>query len=272
MTDANDGVLETGYGVDTPPGDNYCNDYAQRLADGYGGLAAARGNTVVEDADYTLMLSDSASPSMFGNIAVARRPLTEREWRGAVERVHRFYGERGGGPFLLFSPWPTGDLAAHGLELVGHPPLMLRAAAPPGPAAAIPGFEIRPVVDDDSARDWETTLAAGFGEPALAGHLLPPAARAAPGWRFWAGYLDGAPVGCATAHVTGTHVDVEFIACVESARGRGIGGALTMTATLAQPHLPAMLIASDLGRPVYERLGYRALLRYTLWLGPRRPR
>ena len=30
-----------------------------------------------------------------------------------------------------------------------------------------------------------------------------------------------------------------------------------------------MLIASDLGRNVYTRLGYTSILRYTLWLGMR---
>lgn len=269
MTDTNDDRLENGYGVDTPPGDNYCNDYAQRLADGYLGLTAARGDIAVEDAEFALMLGDSGSPSMFGNIAVSRRPLSEREWAGAIERMHHLYGERDGGPFLVFSPWPTGDLTKHGMELVGHPPLMLRPAAPPGPAPAIPGFEIRPVDDDEAALHWETALSSGFGEPALPGRFLPPLARTAPGWRFWNGYLGGAPVGCAAAHTAGTHVDVAFIACIESARGRGIGAALTMIAAQAQPDLPAMLIASDLGRPVYERLGFRALMRYTLWIGHR---
>jgi hypothetical protein len=31
----------------------------------------------------------------------------------------------------------------------------------------------------------------------------------------------------------------------------------------------ATLIASDLGRPIYERLGYVALLRITYWIGMR---
>ena len=35
--------------------------------------------------------------------------------------------------------------------------------------------------------------------------------------------------------------------------------------TLADPTRPAMLIASDQGRPVYERMGYLPLFRFTLW-------
>ena len=50
------------------------------------------------------------------------------------------------------------------------------------------------------------------------------------------------------------------------ARGRRIGEAVTWMPTLVRPESPAALIASDLGRPVYERMGYVALVRFTLWL------
>ncbi len=83
------------------------------------------------------------------------------------------------------------------------------------------------------------------------------------------GYLNGEPVGTASVYVGDHHLEVEYISTMLAARGRGMGRALTATATSAYPNLPAMLIASDLGRPVYERLGYRAILRYTLWAGHR---
>ena len=41
-----DEPLETGYGPGTPPGDNFCNDYAQNLAVAYASLAQARGDRV----------------------------------------------------------------------------------------------------------------------------------------------------------------------------------------------------------------------------------
>ena len=41
-------------------------------------------------------------------------------------------------------------------------------------------------------------------------------------------------------------------------------------ATRAWPDLPAMLIASDDGQPVYERLGYLRLVRWTCWMSCRR--
>lgn len=262
--------LETGYGPDTPRGDNACNDYAQGLVEAYGSLASARGDRVAEGAD--LFCTDATSLWSFGNVVIVRRPLPEDRWRAAVAQMHSFYREGPGGPFLVFSAWPTPDLANMGFTLVGHPPLMYRL--PEAVALApIEGFEIRSV-DDGSASDWEEALVDGFPVPELQpfrpGCMLPPPALSAEGWRHWVGYLDGEPVGTASAYLGSHHIDVEFISTMERARRRGIGRALTATATLAVPDRPAMLISSDLGRPVYQRLGYRAILRFTLWEGARR--
>lgn len=265
-----DEALETGYGPATAPGDNTCNDYVRGLAAGYTALARARGDLVAEEDDVVLMDGGSGSP--FVNVAVVRRPLSEHGWRTAVERMAAFYSERAGGDYLVFSAWPTADLSGAGFGPVGHPPLMLRAA---GPLAVDPvnGLEIRAVTGEAAAREWESTLVSGFPlaelQPYRAGCVLGPGVPGAEGWRHWVGYLDGEPVATASAYVTSTHVDVEFVATLAAARGRGIGRALTATATSAAVDRPAMLLASDAGRPIYERLGYRAVLRFTLWAGHR---
>jgi hypothetical protein len=44
---------------------------------------------------------------------------------------------------------------------------------------------------------------------------------------------------------------------------------MTWPATLADAEAPSMLIASDLGRPTYERMGYLPMARFTLWAGAR---
>ena len=77
----------------------------------------------------------------------------------------------------------------------------------------------------------------------------------ADGWHMWLGMVGDEPVGTAAAHVTDTFVDVEWISLHEGYRGRRIGEALTWTATLVQPELPAMLFASDLGQLTYRADG-----------------
>ncbi len=267
-----DVVLESGYGAAAPAGDNLCNDYAQGLATAFVALATARGERV-DESDPLLALTDGSSPSLFGNVAVLRQPVGETAWPAVAERMHGFFAGRHGGPFIVFSAWPTPDLTPLGFGRIGHPPLMFR---PAGPVAGEPvdGLEIRPVADAATAGDWERTLVEAYPDPALQpyqpGCFLPVAALDAPQWRHWVGYVDGRAVATASAFVGDHHVDVEFISTRAEVRGRGVGRAVTAAATLAAPDLPAMLISSDDGRSVYARLGYLPLLRFTLWAGHRR--
>ena len=46
---------------------------------------------------------------------------------------------------------------------------------------------------------------------------------------------------------------------------RGYGEAVTWAATLCLPELPATLQASPMGRPIYERMGYRTIAEFTVW-------
>jgi GNAT superfamily N-acetyltransferase len=67
------------------------------------------------------------------------------------------------------------------------------------------------------------------------------------------------PVGCGAAWLTGTTAGLYNIATYEASRGRGIGTALT--ASLLERARErgcdhAILHSSEIGRPVYERLGF----------------
>jgi hypothetical protein len=267
-----DEVLETGCGPDTPRGDNLLNDFVQGEADAYAELALARADCVVEDSTFGLMLSDGGSASVFGNVAVLRRPLADTEWPAAARRMHQFYADQPGGSFLVFSGWPTPDIHALGFGAIGHPPLMLR---PPAPTLApLPeGFEIHPVIDSRTAAQFERVMVLGYPVPELdpdvAGGIIGVTPTKAPHWRHFVGYIHDEPVATGSAFVDERHVHVEFISALETTRGRGIGAAITAAATSVEPELPAMLIASDLGKPVYERLGYISMMRFTLWTGHR---
>jgi GNAT superfamily N-acetyltransferase len=269
-----DEELETGYGPATPGGDNLCNDYVHGLATSLPAVAEARGERVRRDGELALTLVDAGVDAMLSNVVVVERPLSEAEWRSAAAGMHEFYGGRPGGPFLVFSAWPTPDLSADDFGRVGHPPLMVRMPAALD-VAPVDGLEVRPVEDAATAADWERVIVDGFPEPGLqpaqVGCLLPEPVLRVERRRHWVGYLGGRAVGAASAWQGDHHVDVALVATLPEARGRGVGRAMTATATLAETGLPAHLIASDLGRSVYEGLGYRALLRFTLWAGHRRP-
>ena len=86
--------------------------------------------------------------------------------------------------------------------------------------------------------------------------------------RLFLGLRDGHPVATSGARFGHGLVDVDCVSCLAEARGTGIGGALTWAATLCRPEWPAVLIASDDGQPLYERMGYLRLLRMTFWHRP----
>jgi hypothetical protein len=179
-----------------------------------------------------------------------------------------------GVPYVLISAWPTPDLRPHGLALVGHPPLMVRMPADRAerPPATPGGITVREVADADELAVAERVVVEGYPMPELdplrrPGELFAAAMLDGPS-QFWIGWDRQEAVAAATAH---HHAGVTLVECVASlprVRGRGAGAAVTWAATLSDPHCPAVLIASDAGQPVYERMHYVRLERWTVWARP----
>ncbi len=190
---------------------------------------------------------------------------------GVIGEVHELFPSHA--PYLLINPWSTIDLRGHELVLLGYPPLMVRFPAP-RPAADPTGVDVREVTDADGLAVAERVLVEGYPmpelEPVRRGELLGPRILDGP-TRVWLAYVEGSPVAVAAAHTHSAITLVEYVAALPAARGRGAGSAVTWAATLAEPDLPAVLIASDEGRPVYERMGYRAIERWSAWLRPESP-
>jgi hypothetical protein len=146
------------------------------------------------------------------------------------------------------------------LELAALPP----ASATPAPA----GLTIEPVIDAASLAAFAEPVGACFGFPpeALASIVAAFADFAASGvedeLHHWVGYAGGRPVAAASILLRGGVAGLYNVACVEEARGRGFGTALSVAALrgAAGAGAPlAILHASPSGLPIYERLGFRAL-------------
>jgi hypothetical protein len=211
----------------------------------------------------------SGLPEPMTNVAILTAPLERLQGQSGLAALEDFAAEHPGTPMLAFSPYSTADLSSRGHSPVGHPPLMVRM--PGGPAPRPPtGVTIEEVADEHVLTEWERVLIEGYPTPSLA-DLPAPAAFSAEllggGWRFWlARDADGDPLATAGAMTAAGVQVVSFVATLPTARSRGIGAAITATAGTGDPDLPAMLIASDLGRPVYERLGYVTMMRISLWV------
>lgn len=260
--------LPDGWGPDTPNDDTLTRAYVESWATLNEDLGKAGGHRTTRTPE--LVAYDSHQPFPFVNPAVLLRPVLDAHDRLLDDVAAFFEPDDANTPFLVLSGTPLPDLTGHGWELMGHPPLMLRAAGPtdvPRPE----GLEIVEVQDDATLAEFDRTMVEAFPVPPMQGlRQFSAGVLDAPGWRMWLGYLDGQPVATAAAHMTDAFVDVEWISAREECRGRRIGEAMTWQATLAAPELPAMLFASDLGQPVYERMGYLRLSRLTLWVGNRR--
>ena len=80
--------------------------------------------------------------------------------------------------------------------------------------------------------------------------------------------LDGRAAGCLLIIDHDGNADVEMVAVVPEARGHGIAGKLLAhaLADAAERGLEtSTLLATRLGRPVYERLGYREFGTLHMW-------
>ncbi|MBV9953294.1 MAG: GNAT family N-acetyltransferase, partial [Acidimicrobiia bacterium] len=148
---------------------------------------------------------------------------------------------------------------------------MVRPVGPATPIPEVAGFSTHEVVDGARMEQVERVLIEGYPIPELMpvepGRTFTASVLGGP-TRFFVGALDGEPV--ATAAVTIAHGVgvIELVATLAGARGRGFGALATQAAALADPTIPAVLVASDLGRPVYERLGFLPVSRWTLWMKP----
>lgn len=265
-----DAALENGCLATTADGDNLVLDYARAEAAAFGALTAAIGGRLLDDEDAGLHLRDMGVGSPFGNAALITRPVADTDTEAVTGRLRAFYGEQGGGPYLVFSPWRTTDWSAHGFVRVGHPPLMFRPVRAQAPLAD--GLRVVQVDDADTLADFERTLIEAYPAPEMQpwvrGSMLHPVVLDSP-WRFFVGYEGDQAVGTAAAFVSPAITLVELVSTRPECRGRGYGAALTAAASVVEPDQPAMLIASDDGRGVYDRLGYLPLQRHTLWLGLR---
>jgi GNAT superfamily N-acetyltransferase len=84
---------------------------------------------------------------------------------------------------------------------------------------------------------------------------------------------NGDPIACLMMSDHDLNTDVEMVAVAPEARGRGISGLLLRHAladAVERGCESSTLVATELGYPVYERLGFRALGRIPMW--ERRPR
>jgi hypothetical protein len=199
------------------------------------------------------------------NSAVLLEPSTPESASGLTERVGAFFADHQGGGWQIWSAWPTPDLSDGGYRNFAVPCLV--RAAEPHEAASVPdGLSIREIDDGADLRASEALLIEAFAVPDTEpGFIYLEDVLGDPSFRIWLGEADGRPVSTAAAFISDGFVGVYNVATAVDARGRGFGEALAWAATLCRPELPAMLQASAMGEPIYQRMGYRNIGAFEVW-------
>ena len=138
-----------------------------------------------------------------------------------------------------------------------------RVPDPPAPA----DIRIHPVRDREDTLPPAPVDAPAFGTRLeISERAFAPALVGVEGARGFLAWQDAEPVGCAVAQDGAGVTGVFGVGVVPSARQRGIGAALTVAAVRAFPADLAWLLPSDMARPMYERLGFRDLETWEVWV------
>jgi len=117
--------------------------------------------------------------------------------------------------------------------------------------------------------DYFGILSAAFDLPLDAvAALADPDAYRAEGWTALLGEVDGVAVATSAAFVTGDVCGVYNVGTTPALRGKGYGEALTWAAVDVGRRAGcevAVLQASEMGLPVYERMGFAVVAKYRRW-------
>lgn len=209
-----------------------------------------------------LLLTHCGFPQTMLNIAFVKCP--EQTLDESVARAIEYFAEADL-PFHLECRVEEVDICTAafqraGFEQVAETPAMVLAeipeAAPPSPS----GLEIIRVEASEDLADFQKTAFAGFGFPEQIGPMFLTAELAArDDVYFLLGRDDSFAAATSCLIVTEETAGIYWVATREAHRKRGFGEALTWAAAMLGRELGcafASLQASDIGRPIYARMGF----------------
>lgn len=214
-----------------------------------------------------LLLASCRSPVGYFNSAFV---TGARATDDVLRRVESFFGAQGL-PFVVRGrEGLTPDLAAaadaFGLVRGNDQPVMALAPLVASPGDWPAGFDLRPVTDSAGLDDHINVIAPAFAMPVeIARGLFSARVIGMAGTTVFVGYLHGEPVCTSLVSVTGDTAGVYNVATLPEYRRRGLGEAATWGALRSVTDAGvsiATLQASDMGRPIYERMGFRIISWY----------
>jgi ribosomal protein S18 acetylase RimI-like enzyme len=155
-----------------------------------------------------------------------------------------------------------------------HPGMVLRLDRMRDETPDLPGLEVREVLDERDFSAWADVQRETWGlndesDQAWRDAHLRLGFDAGKPLRNFVAFVDAKPVGGAAVFFAEGVAGIYNVAVVPAARGRGIGREVTLAALRAARALGyslSTLASSDLGLPVYERIGYEEVCRIRVYV------
>jgi len=234
-------------------------------------LARACGGEVLQREG--MLAVSTGLPVAMLNIAFVKKPLADPQ--ATLKEVVSFYDEKRL-PFVVrmregVDPKSEMAAAALGVPYSDTVPGMALYPVPP-PRGAVQGLNIERVSDSKRLRDYQRVAAEGFGMSVeFVERLMAPAFLEVEGFESYLGTMDDEPVAVSSVFVDGAVAGVYNVATLQSHRRRGIGEAMTWRSVARGREAGctvAVLEASEMGKPVYERMGFRVVAPYRTFRRP----
>jgi len=230
------------------------------------------GGEVVEVAGLLVALSNLAAPELNGT-RVIHEPDDAAAALGVAREIFRSRGHPFFGIEIEVGRHPTVEVAVRsaGLRRVEAWPAMAVPIALLPAETLSGGVEIREVRREHELDAVRSVEVATFGTPAeIAKGFVGPRMLEDERVRMFLAWIDGEPVGEASAYLLHDTVGIFGVGVVEAARRHGIGAALTLRAARAFDGATdlAWLQPSDMARRMYDGLGFLPVSEWEVWAAP----
>ncbi len=157
-----------------------------------------------------------------------------------------------------------------GLRAISYPPGMIADHLLP-PAKTLPEIALQPVSDDATRQAFGDLTATCFDIPPVVAQKIYVPERAWRGaYQGYVAYANGQPVSMVASVVTGNELGIYSLGTHPQFRRKGFGEAAMRAAIAAvqRKHdiTRYVLQSTDVGHPLYRRLGFRDAARFTVYL------
>lgn len=233
-------------------------------------VARGTGGGRIEEEPGAVFIASGLPRSAFNPVFVTQPPQDPAR---TLEHARSFMSRSGVRSWALIAfpesaPLMSAAAAQAGLPPPTRRPGMLLAPIPSKAPPLPPGLRIRRAITRPLWGKMVRVALEGFGAtpPEDADEFLPyvDGGRA----RGYVGFVQGKPVATSVGFSHVGVCGVFFVATLPEYRGKGYGAALTWRATMEARRegcRVGYLQASEMGYPVYTKMGYRQVAEYLTW-------